>query len=124
MPKETIQYPATSGDSGTEITVHWLKDAHVQLEVKRHVWKRAEKVSLPCDCHLGFDGYGVSCSLCSKPPCKCDADPTGNSACALCPDEPDATEAVVWTETLTRGEINKAIRVLRRARDQVFGADE
>ena len=30
----------------------------------------------------------------------------------------------VYTETLTRDELNKMIRVLRRARDQAFGADE
>jgi len=42
--------------------------------------------------------------------------------------ELEADESVVsraiYTETLTRDELNKAIRVLRRARDQAFGADE
>ena len=122
MPKETIQYPSTSGDSGTEVSVHWLKDAHVQLEVRRHVWKATSQ--LPCDCATGWDGENVSCGACAKPPCNCSEDPTGNSACSECPDEPDVQESVVWTDTLTRDEINKAIRVLRRARDQVFGADE
>lgn len=30
----------------------------------------------------------------------------------------------IYTETLSRDELNKMIRVLRRARDQAFGADE
>ena len=39
MPFNTVQYPNTSPeDTGSEITVHWCKDSHVQLEVVRHVW--------------------------------------------------------------------------------------
>jgi hypothetical protein len=30
----------------------------------------------------------------------------------------------VWTPVLTRSEINKLIRVLRRARDRAYGSDE
>ena len=110
MPKETIQYPTTDKTSGTEITVHWLKDAHVQIEARRHTWLKplepqTQKHLTDCECL------------------------TAESDCGAMPDTPESDgaideESVVWTDVLTRAEINKMIRVLRRARDQVFGADE
>lgn len=41
-------------------------------------------------------------------------------------ENPDATgeRSTVYTEPLSRDEINKLIRSLRKARDQVFGRDE
>lgn len=36
----------------------------------------------------------------------------------------DETASVVWTENLTREQINELIRSLRRARNLAFGRDE
>lgn len=40
------------------------------------------------------------------------------------PDADTSARSTVYTPPLDRDEINKLIRVLRRARDQVFGRDE
>ena len=40
------------------------------------------------------------------------------------PDGVTSDRSTVYTEPLDRDEINKMIRTLRRARDQVFGRDE
>jgi hypothetical protein len=97
MPYETVQFPRTDDSSGTEITVHWAKDAHVQLHAVRHQWAGSP---------LSPNAQAASESI-SNPE---------STAPEPLPDE-------VWSETLTRDEINKLIRVLRRARDAVFGSD-
>lgn len=38
MPYETVQYPRTNSDTGSEVSVHWSKNAHLQLKMQRHVW--------------------------------------------------------------------------------------
>lgn len=40
------------------------------------------------------------------------------------PTDGEAARTEVFVPPLSRGELNKLIRVLRRARDQAFGADE
>lgn len=184
MPYEVIQYPNTSpDDSGTEITVHWSKDSHVQLEVVRHVWGHV--------CRNGCDGINTGCSECprgttpefdkgkefgapaivghSVGPCGAYGHPGGapwrcslreghigdhaavvdgseqatwpNDTLSLATErtvpglvngDTDTPEqmpvssdlpAQIWTQILTRQEINKMIRVLRRARDHAYGQD-
>lgn len=136
MPYEVIQYPNTSpNDSGTEITVHWSKESHVQLEVVRHIWGHV--------CPNGCDGINTGCSECPRgtvdefhkgkdlgapvivgtvltaertAPAVTDGDPEQMPVASDLP-------AQIWTQILTRQEINKMIRVLRRARDQAYGED-
>lgn len=40
------------------------------------------------------------------------------------PNEPDPTARTLYTDDLTREQINLLIRTLRRARDAAYGADE
>lgn len=101
MPFETVQYPSTEDPSGTEVSVHWAKDGPVQLHVQRHAWQ-----DLP-------DTGTVTRRL--GEPQEGDPEPL--------PALTGVQEAEVWTEVLSRDQLNKLIRVLRRARDAAYGAD-
>jgi hypothetical protein len=153
MPKETVQYPSTDGPSGTEISVGWSKDNYVQLHVQRHVWTNtpaalpvvtdAEKVTAATAGLAPLNPYAaqrLADHVAGVETCDCQHRPCDHST----PEEPQ--EAIVgqveyvgigpdpisgyeepqevWTEVLSRAEINKLIRVLRRARDQAYGRDE
>lgn len=123
MPKEVVQYPRTDGNSGTEVSVHWDKDqGYVQLGVTRHVWMG----SVPEDGrrHIDHD-YCGECERQSKCPNGCDGETTGCTECSS-PEQSDFVEepVSVFTDLLTRQQINTMIRVLRRARDQAHGKDE
>lgn len=111
MPKEVVQYPRTGGNSGTEISIHWSKgpDAPagglVQIAATRHVWIPSPELGTPPQ---GGHADHNHCSECVQT--------TGGLVLAEMP-------STVWSDELTRGEINKLIRTLRRARDDAFGAD-
>lgn len=117
MPRQTIQYPNTERDSGVELSVHWGQESSVvQIAATRHIWR---------DPHAEQDRHTHS----------------DHSHCSACPPVPDArmallpegmkavreaeaeSPATVWSEPLTRHQINDMIKTLRRARDSVFGAD-
>lgn len=151
MPFEVVQYPNTSpDDSGTEVTVHWSKDSHVQLEVVRHVWGHV--------CVNGCDGVVTGCDQCPRGTVaefdkgkefgapaivgeatgSLDVGPAVSSGglglhrgtpapvgvmVELVGTPDPIGPAQIWTQVLSRQEINKLIRVLRRARDQAYGED-
>lgn len=137
MPYEVVQYPNTSPEvTGTEVTVHWSRDSHVQLEVVRHVWAH--------QCRNGCDGVTSGCDECPRGTtdefnkAKSSARDVGElEGMGFTPDEAmslqkdqellldsgDTGPARIWTQVLSRQEINKLIRVLRRARDQAYGED-
>lgn len=98
MPKETIQRPNGEGTS-TELSVHWDKTGpdRVQIGLTRHVGDR-----------LILDGSRYV-----------HAD---HANCTECVDEHEL-KATVYSDPLTRREVNDFIRGLRRARDAAFGAD-
>lgn len=108
MPHQVIQYPNTEQETGVELTVTWGKESSiVQIGATRHVWvdRHAEQ-----NRHTHSDHN--HCSACPEPQ-RHSADELSDRV------EP----ATVWSEPLTRYQINDLIRTLRRARDAVFGAD-
>jgi hypothetical protein len=107
MPKEVIQYPSTQTRAGTELAVHWSRDNHVQVEARRHVF--GYKHLPDCSCLTGDHP-------CESMPAVVSSDAPETDPYV---DEP----AQVFTEVLSRSDINKLIRVLRRARDAAYGAD-
>jgi hypothetical protein len=120
MPKEVIQYPATIGNSGTELSVHWSKGGdsvlstagEVQIATTRHVWIPDQDSGHSISQHADHN----NCAECvSGADAQVDDGLTGWGN----PGDP----ATVYTEPMGRGEINALIRVLRRARDQAFGTD-
>lgn len=139
MPKEVVQYPRTDCSSGTEMSVHWSKESvqgYVQIGVTRHVWGPKPKpdpdalaVSSPVhadhsNCHECAVAAEQNAALKAEREAKGgghwmsvgenrDAPPVGEF------DDP----ATVFTEPMSRTEINKLIRALRRARDQAYGED-
>lgn len=138
MPKEVVQYPSTDGISGTELTAHWSKtdvtgEGVVQLALTNHVWGRVPELDVLRDdavvsgrpVHSGHNDC-VPCAERAKA-MKAVGDPpefghmvevSGGSVVG----EFDPSVSIV-TKPLTRGEINRLIRVLRDARDQAFGKD-
>lgn len=105
MPKEVIQFCRSEQPTATSIEVLWDKNhCHVQLHVQRHQFAAPVK---PRECRNGCDGITSGCAECG---------PAGTNMTA----EP---EAEIFTDPLSRNEINRIITVLRRARDQAFGAD-
>lgn len=106
MPREIVVAAKTEGPGQTEVQVHWSRDKHVQLSVQKFRSEPTEP--LP-------KGYGSSLPKRSAyvesftPP---DVTPSFHS------------EEPIWTDELSRSEINNFIRVLRRARDQAHGRDE
>ena len=101
MPKEIIQWPRTDGYSGTELSVHWSKHTadEVQIGLTRHVW------AAPIEATDSGHADHQHCSECTV-------------------DDADGLKATVFTDPMTRREINNLIRMLRRARDDAFGRDE
>lgn len=136
MPKETVQYPRTDGSVGTEVSVHWTKQAAedtpcgwVQVSITRHPWEQPA-------CPNGCDGVLTGCSECP---------PKGRLALGgqipMLPPGPETDEAgtivstpltsadvggseTMYADPMTRDELNRLIRTLRRARDQAYGRDE
>ena len=132
MPKEVVQYPSTDQHSGTEISIHWQKDgAHVQMGVTRHVWTPPAPDAVASTPH----GDHSACAACVDAKTQNAQrrefagqllgmrvmDSTANAGPAVGDFDPPVT---VFTEALSRGDINRMIRVLRRARDQAYGRDE
>lgn len=105
MPKETAQFASTQHSTGTSIEVCWGKESsHVQLHVQRHAWKYEPFTSeggLTGGTRVVHNDEGM---------------PIRNIT------DPEDTE--IWTDELTRDDINRMIRALRRARDQAYGRDE
>lgn len=128
MPKEVVQYPNTDRFSGTEMSIHWDKDcAFVQIGLTRHVWGDVNPDSPVSPVHADHH-HCHECAVVAErnaklraeglPEIMCDS--TSSPAPAVGEFEQPAT---VFTEVLSRNEINKMIRVLRRARDQAYGED-
>lgn len=138
MPYEVVQYPATEGISGTELTAHWSKsdttgEGVVQLAVTNHVWGQIDppEPDALCHTHPAHEHRGHNdCQPCKDRNASLNrVDPvtaahggvtevSGGSVVG----EFDPSVSIV-TKPLTRAEINRMIRVLRTARDQAFGAD-
>lgn len=163
MPYETVQYPKTDVDTGSEVSVHWSKDAYVQLQVQRHMWKMpAEAYDDTCDTSPQRSeppvgtvkatdaqiAYKIREATCSGH--------KDDSGCELYDERPDEWVVVrlngavetctgeqiadwpevfypsdsgctlsqtVWTDPLSRSDVNRFVRMLRKARDDVFEAD-
>ena len=128
MPKETVQYPKINDMDSTEVSVHWVRDSHVQLEIIRHP---GLEPTPPVHQHL------TDCD-CKQSDQVCQSRPAGSDDNTPVPDTelghkyanvPDAIigevegPVVMFTEVLTRSELNRMIRALRRARDAAYGAD-
>lgn len=144
MPKEVLQYPSTEGISGTEMSLHWSKnnsldsgeDGNVQLAITNHVWGRVPEPGpdVSAYTHPAHEHRGHHDCI----PCAERAEALKTSGDLLTGKELSGmTEvcggsvvgeydrpATIVTMPLTRAEINRAIRVLRTARDQAFGADQ
>lgn len=135
MPKEVVQYPATDGISGTELSAHWQKDASgeglVQLAITNHVWGRIgdrddeDSLVSTTPIHSG----GADCAACAARAEAMQAvgDPPEHGAMvevhgASVVGEFDPSVSII-TKPMTRAEINKLIRTLRKARDDAFGTD-
>ncbi len=134
MPKEVIQRPRDN--EVCELTVNWDKEQGlVQLGLTRHVLRHTAREFEP----------GELEPLCRSAPTHAD-----HSYCGACEDAmveiekakatgrqgwsmgdssfgPNVHEfdgpTTVFTEPMTRWQINTMIRVLRRARDQAHGED-
>lgn len=100
MPREQINYPAavmeTGADGGAPSVI---KAAGPALHVSWHA-SPAGTVQI-----------------------RFDANPDFIQEAADFPD-PETGRSAMYTDELTRAEINKMIRTLRRARDQAYGKDE
>lgn len=85
-----------SGKDGARLYVGWRKDSDVQLGVERQ----------PNVTTVTYGPSGGSGMITTH----------GGSS--------TAPYTGVWTDTLTRVQINDLIRALRKARDQAYGKDE
>lgn len=151
MPYETIQYPRTDAEQSAEISIHWSKGSHVQLQSQRHVWLGCPAPALPGEIDPGER------ELSKAPPWPIGTVRVGDGQIAYKTASGSAdfwlvirqsgsvehnvtTEqiadwpvvhdgdgrslsAIIWSEVLTRDQINHLIRALRTARDQAYGAD-
>lgn len=152
MPKETIQAArdryglAGSGAlSATELTLHWSKgedapvQGYVQLGVTRHIFKPQTPVvhtpggvmSLP---EVGYPHADHQhCNECVLAQEWRDEQKTakhgqlqmmqGQTGSDAPPQGEWDPPATVFSDELSRDDINHMIKSLRRARDQAFGAD-
>lgn len=133
MPKEVVQYPRTDYDSATEVSVHWSKEdaqGYIQFGVTRHVWgpqpepdPNALSFSAPVHADHSY------CHECALAVDRIKELPTDHPQMIGSSGPEPAREVwgdpvTVFTDPLSRKEINNLIRVLRRARDQAFGRDE
>lgn len=113
MPREQINYPKSAdlaelvvSDTGGEAVPD--KDSPIPGEVIR---RNAPTL------HVGWHRNAwLQLSI--------EGDVTYFRFAADTPDGSTSDRSTVYTEPLTRDEVNKLIRSLRRARDQVFGRDE
>lgn len=113
MPKVVVQYPNTEDPSPADVVVHWSKEAsHVQLSISRYpfgvvaVAETADKAPILEPRDLDAE----------KPD-----NPYARDRLAARGDEP--VETTVYSDPMTRHQLNEMIRTLRRARDAAFGAD-
>lgn len=105
MPKEIVQYARTEAATATSIEVCWSKEtSHVQLHIQRHCFAAPVK---PRECKNGCDGITSGCSECGPAGADMQAEP----------------EVEIFTDVLSRNEINRLILALRKARDQSYGPD-
>jgi hypothetical protein len=143
MPKETVQFPSTDGYVGTELSVHWSKEegfplsgpggGYVQIAATRHVWKQQPPPEPGALCSNIPDKHAdhSHCAACAdavedNEKRKKSGQPQaywGNSGSDAPPVGEFDPPATVFSEPLTRPQINSLIRVLRRARDAALGAD-
>lgn len=128
MPKAVVQYPSTDGFSGTEMSVHWSKEidgGYVQIGLTRHVWGALDPDAQVKPIHADHS----ACSECAVAVRDRPQRPEGQPQMmrADFTDAPPVGEfddpATVFTEQMTRSEINRLIRALREARDQAYGKD-
>lgn len=150
MPKETIQYARdnhglspTGFASATELTLHWSKgedapvQGYVQIGLTRHAFMPPEKPEEGVLCSSApLHADHRHCSECAKTvewqdEQRAKAEKEGRPEAMMGytgRDEPPRGEfeppSTVFTDELDRDQINKLIKMLRRARDQAFGADE
>lgn len=129
MPKETVQY-ANKGDwSSTEMSVHWAKEGgYVQVALTRHAYIPQDPEAECSRIHSDHQ----NCQTCADAPKilaelrkEAEGKPVmmrGDSTPAPSTSELD-DPVTVFTEIMSRDEINRMIRALRRARDQAYGAD-
>lgn len=130
MPKELIQRPSdpTAGTC-SELSLHWQRDNWVQIGLTRHVWQPQDPEALCSAIH----GEHTACEECARAKryleqqrlvmagqpqaftamTSSDAPPVGDL------DDP----VTVFTDVMSRDQINNMIRALRRARDQAYGQD-
>lgn len=135
MPKEVVQYPATQGVfSGTELSVHWSShDDLVQIGLTRHVWGQLDPDAECSPVHADHS----HCSSCAavveqNRTRQAERQDQGLPAAGMIgfvgSDAPPVGEfdepVTVFTQPMTRAELNQLIRVARRARDRAFGRDE
>lgn len=133
MPKEVIQYPVNDGfaglsGTGTELSLHWSKEdasGYVQIGLTRHVFGVVDPDALASPVHADHSNCN-ECALAVER----NAQRAETAVGAMIADSTDAPTrgefdppTTVFSVPLTRNEINKLIRVLRRARDQAFGED-
>jgi hypothetical protein len=122
MPKATIQYPTTDAGYGSEVAVHWSKEqSHVQVSITSFPFGVVAIGNA-----LDAEGHPVV-----EPAPSIDAQKVADADTGVAPDNPYArdraeaeeTSKSLYSEPMTRHQLNEMIRVLRRARDAAFGAD-
>lgn len=102
MPKVVVQYPNTEDPSPADVVVHWSKEqGHVQLSISRYPF-----------------GVVAVAEMADKAPV---LEPRTEDPLVAQGEEP--IETTVYSDPMTRHQLNEMIRTLRRARDAAFGAD-
>lgn len=137
MPKETIQRPNPSrvqlGASGTELTVHWDKSmGFVQIGLTRHIFDEPDPAAVASPLHADHHNCYECAQLIESLPAKVEAlkaaGQVAGQVCRVGSDEPPVGDleppTTVFTEQLSRGQINRLIKTLRTARDAAYGRDE
>lgn len=137
MPKEIVKYPVRDHFSGIELSVHWSKEAAaydgshgVQIGLTRHVFGEVDPEALASPVHADHHHCGECAAVAEANEQKRqqrDADGfsgafvsrVGSAAPPVGEYDPPAT---VFTD-MSRSDINRLIRLLRRARDQAYGED-
>jgi hypothetical protein len=117
MPREQINFPETvkvfneekiSKTADGQVQIFGTADVSYSTEPAVHVsWVPGDRI----------DATGlVQISL--------EADASYLRVCTEFADEQDSKRSYIYSPALARAEVNKLIRVLRRARDQAYGRDE
>lgn len=127
MPRVVIQYPDTSDPNPADVSVHWSKESsHVQLSITRYPFGVVDSGAIASDGRPvlegrpDYDAQKVAAADAGTGP----DNPYARERLADREDpSPHATSQTLYSDPLTRHQINELIRVLRRARDGAFGAD-